>query len=262
MKQIFLVLVSLIVSYVGAVEYNTVEIYTKVHDVLAQNREALDQSVVSSVKTYLDSIEVKNDAHRLSILGFKIWVYDQTKGSDRTFEGITKYRDQLLSKEKFDAAITDTDKVELLDLWYKAKTDKDYSKKMYNLIKNTSNGYKFTNAGFWAAMVGQYDDAYNFYMSNGAFPDRCVDIAIKNLKDDKRALAAAQEITKKNWKAPVVQKVIKLVLNNLTTSDNLDQNDVKLFLQKVNKRYSRLMKEDEATWAPIIGDVRMTLAAY
>ena len=133
---------------------------------------------------------------------------------------------------------------------------------MYNAIKTTENGYMFSNSGFYAYNVGKYEDAYNFYMANKVFPERCVNIAIYNLKDLKKAFAAAQIITTKNYKASVVKSIVNHVLNKIATSDEVDQNSVKLFLQKVNIRYSRLMKEDENTWAPIIGDVRMTLSAY
>ena len=262
MKLFVLFLVTLSVVTVNAIEFNNVEFYKNVHDVLAANRNTQDQSVVASVQEYINSIEPKGDAQKRTLIKFKVWVYDQTKGSDTSFKGLSKYRDELIAKEKFEVAPTEAQKLEMVDIWYKYRTDKDFLVKMYNAIKATPNGYKFPNSGFYAYRTNNYLDAYNFYMSNNVWPDRCVEIAIKNLKDDKKALAAAQGITKKNYDASVVKKVITLVLNNLPTSDSVDQNEVKLFVQKVNKSYSRRMKEDEDTWAPIIGDVRMTLAAY
>lgn len=264
MKLFVLFLAALSVVTVNAIEYNGKEFSKNVHDVLVENSKTKDQAVVASVKKYLDSVEPKTDSQKRSVIKFKVWVYDQTKGADTSFEGLSKYRDELIAKEKFEVAPTEAQKLEMLDIWYKAykSTDKDYAVKMYEAIKATPNGHKFSNAGFYAYHTNNYLDAYNFYMDNQVFPERCVEIAIKNLKDTKKVLNAAQAITKKNHDAKRVKLIVDCVINNLTTSDSVDQNEVKLFLQKVNKRYSRLMKEDEATWAPIIGDVRMTLAAY
>lgn len=264
MKLFVLFLAALSVVTVNAIEFKTSEIFKNVHDVLVENRKTKDQSVVASVKEYLDSVEPKVDKQKRTVIKFKVWVYDQTKGSDTSFEGLSKYRDELIAKEKFEVAPTEAQKLEMLNIWYKAYngTDKDFVAKMYNAIKTTPNGHKFAEAGYYAYHTNNYLDAYNFYMENQVYPDRCIGIAINNLKDTKKALDAAQIITKTNCNAKVVKRVVDYVINNFTTNDSVDQNEVKLFLQKVNRRYSRLMKEDEATWAPIIGDVRMTLAAY
>lgn len=262
MKLFVLFLVTLSVVTVNAIEFKPAEFYKNVHDVLAANSNTKDQSVVASVKEYINSIEPKNDPQKRTLIKFKVWVYDQTKGSDTSFEGLSKYRDELVAKEKFEVAPTEAQKVEMLDIWYKYRTDKDFLVKMYNTIKATPNGYKFPNSGFYAYRAGKYEDAYSFYMANKVFPERCVDIAIYNLKDLKKAFATAQIITTKNYDANTVKRIVSHVLNNISTSDEIDQDSVKQFLQKVNRRYSRLMKEDEETWAPIIGDVRMTLEAY
>lgn len=262
MKLFVLFLVTLSVVAVNAIEYKHTEFYKNVHDVLVDNSKTQDQSVVASVNEYINSVEPKVDQQKRTVIRFKVWVYDQTKGSDTSFEGLSKYRDELIAKEKFEVAPTEAQKLEMLDIWYKYRTDKDFVVKMYNAIKATPNGYKFPNSGFYAAKTNNYLDAYNFYMSNNVWPDRCFYLAVYDLKDTKKAWEAAQVITKKNYDAKLVKPIVNYVINNLTTSDSVDQESVKLFLQKVNRRYSRLMKEDEATWAPIIGDVRMTLSAY
>lgn len=262
MKLFVLFLVALSVVTVNAIEFKPAEFYKNVHDVLEENSNTKDQSVVASVKEYINSIEPKNDPEKRTLIKFKVWVYDQTKGSDTSFEGLSKYRDELIAKEKFEVAPTEAQKLEMLDIWYKYRTDKDFVSKMYNVIKATPNGYKFSNSGFYAYRAGKYEDAYNFYMASKVFPDRCVNIAVYNLKDLKKAFSAAQIITTKNYDVNTVKIIVNQVLNNISTSDEIDQDSVKQFLQKVNRRYSRLMKEDEATWAPIIGDVRMTLEAY
>lgn len=262
MKLFVLFLVTLSVVTVNAIEFKPAEFYKNVHDVLAANSNTKDQSVVASVKEYLNSVEPKEDPQKRAVIKFKVWAYDQTKGSDISFEGLSKYRDELIAKEKFEVAPTEVQKLEMLDIWYKYKTDKTFVAKMYNAIKATPNGYKFPNSGLYAAKTNNYLDAYNFYMSNNVWPDRCFYLAVNNLKDTKKAWDAAQCITKKNYDANVVKAIVNYVISDITTNDSVDQESVKLFLQKVNRRYSRLMKEDEATWAPIIGDVRMTLEAY
>lgn len=262
MKLFVLFLAALSVVTVNAIEFNGTEFSKNVHDVLVPNSNTKDQSVVASVKKYIDSVEPKNDPQKRTLIKFKVWVYDQTKGSDTSFEGLSKYRDELIAKEKFEVAPTEAQKLEMVDIWYKYRTDKDFLVKMYNAIKATPNGHKFPNSGFYANYTNHYLDAYNFYMSNNVWPDRCFNLAVYNLKDTKKAWDAAQAITKKNYDAKVVKPIVDYVISNFTTSDVIDQESVKSFLQKINRRYSRLMKEDEATWAPIIGDVRMTLAAY
>lgn len=245
----------------SAVKFNVQEVNNNTYKKLVNNRETLDQNVVKEVNDYLNTVETKTDVQKLYVIKYKIFTYDQTKGADNSFEGLKAYLEKMLSDAKLDKPVTEAKKLEMMDIWYK-HTDKDFVAKMYNAIKTTPNGHKFRDAGWWAQHAKQYNDAYNFYMDNQAFPERCVEIAIKNLKDTKKVLDAAQVITKKNYDAKKVKPIVDYVINNLTTSDSVDQNEVKLFLQKVNKRYSRLMKDDEATWAPIIGDVRMTLAAY
>lgn len=260
-KFIILNIILSTIFTVGAVEFNGQEVYNNTYKKLVNNRETLDQNVVKEVNDYLNAVETKTDAQKLYVIRFKLFAYDQTKGSDNSFEGLKTYLEKMLSDAKLDKPIPEVKKLDMVGIWYKY-TDKDFVVKMYNAIKSTPNGTKFGDAGWWAYHSKQYNDAYNFYMENQVFPERCVEIAIKNLKDNKKVLDAAQVITKKNYDAKKVKPIVDCVINNLTTSDSVDQNEVKLFLQKVNKRYSRLMKEDEATWAPIIGDVRMTLAAY
>ena len=257
-------LVTIFASFIcaSAVEFNSKEFNENVYKRLIENKEKKDKAVISEVNKYLESVETKNDAQKLTIIQYKVWVYDQTTGSNKSFEDLKKYSAELLSKEKFEKQPTRVQTIRILDCWYKAKNDKAFCEAMYNAIKTTENGYMFSNSGFYAYNVGKYEDAYNFYMANKVFPERCVNIAIYNLKDLKKAFAAAQIITTKNYKASVVKSIVNHVLNKIATSDEVDQNSVKLFLQKVNIRYSRLMKEDENTWAPIIGDVRMTLSAY
>lgn len=259
-----ILLVTIFASFIcaSAVEFDYKEFNKNVYKRLVENKEKKDQTVIAEVNKYLESVETKNDAQKLTIIQFKVWAYDQTTGSDKSFEELKKYSTELLSKEKFEKQPTGAQTIRILDCWYKVKNDKAFCEAMYNAIKTTENGYMFTNSGFYAYNIGKYEDAYNFYMANKVFPDRSVDVAVKHLKNPNKALVAANMITEKTYPVGVVTKVVTLVLENVVTSKQVNQEEVKLFLQNVNKRYSRLMKEDENSWAPVIGDVRMTLEAY
>ena len=245
----------------SAVEFNVQEAYNNAYKKLVNNRETLDQNVVKEVNDYLNTVETKTDAQKLCIIKYKLFTYDQTKGADNSFDGLKTYLEKMLSDAKLDKPVTEAKKLEMMDIWYKY-SDKDFIAKMYNAIKVTPNGHKFADAGWWAQRAKQYNDAYNFYMENQVFPDRCVEIAVKYLNDPQKALSAAKLVADKTYPVEVVNKVVGLVLENIVTNKQVNQEDVKTFLQDINKRYSRLMKEDEKAWAPIIGDVRMTLGAY
>lgn len=258
-------LVTVFASFIcaSAVEYNYKEIDEKVYKRLVENKEKKDQTVIAEVNKYLESVETKNDAQKLAVIKYKLWVYDQTKDVDNSFNGIKKHLEELLANAKLDNSVSDVKKLEMMSIWYKTKeTDGKYTSSMYNAIKTTKNGTKFADSGFWAYFAKQYEDAYAFYMENKVFPDRSVNIAVMHLKNPNKALVAANMITEKTYPVGVVTKVVTLVLENVVTSKQVNQEEVKLFLQNVNKRYSRLMKEDENSWAPVIGDVRMTLEAY
>lgn len=260
-KFIILNIILSTIFTVSAVEFNSKEVYNNTYKKLVNNRETLDQNVVKEVNDYLNAVETKTDAQKLYVIKFKLFAYDQTKGSDNSFEGLKTYLEKMLSDAKLDKPIPEVKKLSMVGIWYK-RTDKDFVAKMYNAIKTTPNGIKFVDAGWWAQHAKQYNDAYNFYMENQVFPDRSVEIAVKYLNDPQKALSAAKLVADKTYPVKVVNKVVGLVLENVVTNKQVNQEDVKTFLQDINKRYSRLMKEDEKAWAPIIGDVRMTLAAY
>ena len=258
-------LVTVFASFIcaSAVEYNSKEFNEKVYKRLIENKEKKDQTVIAEVNKYLESVETKTDGQKLAVIKNKLWVYDQTKDVDNSFNGIKKHLEELLANAKLDNPVSDVKKLEMMSIWSKVKeTDGKYTSSMYNAIKTTKNGTKFADSGFWAYFAKQYEDAYAFYMENKVFPDRSVNIAVKHLKNPNKALVAANMITEKTYSVGVVTKVVTLVLENVVTSKQVNQEEVKLFLQNVNKRYSRLMKEDENSWAPVIGDVRMTLEAY
>ena len=260
-KFIILNIILSTIFTVSAVEFNSKEVYNNTYKKLVNNRETLDQNVVKEVNDYLNAVETKTDAQKLYVIRFKLFAYDQTKGSDNSFEGLKIYLEKMLSDAKLDKPIPEVKKLDMVGIWYKY-TDKDFVTKMYNAIKTTPNGTKFGDAGWWAYHSKQYNDAYNFYMENQVFPHRSVEIAIKYLNDPQKALSAAKLVADKTYPVEVVNKVVGLVLENVVTNKQVNQEDVKTFLQDINKRYSRLMKEDEKAWAPIIGDVRMTLGAY
>lgn len=262
-KVVLLVIIFASFICASAVEYNFKELKENTYKRLIENREKNDQTVIAEVNKYLESVETKTDGQKLDVIKYKLFAYDQTKDVDNSFDGIKKHLEELLANAKLDNPVSDVKKLEMMSIWYKVlETDGKYTSSMYNAIKTTKNGTKFGDSGFWAYWAKQYEDAYTFYMENKVFPDRSVRIAVNQLKNPNKALAAANMITEKTYPADVVTKVVTLVLENVVTSKQVNQEEVKLFLQNVNKRYSRLMKEDENSWAPVIGDVRMTLEAY
>ena len=258
-------LVAVFASFIcaSAVEFDYKGLNENAYKRLIENKETKDQTVIAEVNKYLESVETKTDSQKLSVIRYKLFVYDQTKDVDNSFNGIKKHLEELLANAKLDNPVSDVKKLDMMSIWYKVlETDGKYTSSMYNAIKTTKNGTKFGDSGFWAYWAKQYEDAYTFYMETKVYPERAVDVAVKHLKNHNKALVAANMITEKTYPVEVVNKIVTLVLDNVVTSKQVNQEEVKLFLQNVNKKYSRLMKEDEKAWAPIIGDVRMTLGAY
>ena len=260
----FLMMLSLFLMVtisINAGDFNVKEVDEKASLPLTKNRAVFDKEVIKNVKEYLETVKPELDGDKIYIINLKVIAYDQENDSKLPFSDIKKYAEDLIAKETFNN-LTNAMRIRTFNVFGRAFTDKEFAKEMYNTIKSTPDGYLFNDSGYWATAVGEYSDAYDFYGATKMFPDRMINIAIKNLKDSNKAFNAAKMITEKTYAPNIVLSVLNNVAENLTSDNSISDNDMKKFLQQVNRRYSPKLNEDEETWQPIIASVRTMLETY
>lgn len=247
----------------SAAEYNWQDVRDNVSTPLYQNRTAMDQNVVRSALEHLGTIEAVNDGQKLSVIRYKIIAYDQTDGADRSFAGLKKHADGLIAGTKFEKALTGAQYVSLFSIWWRQK-EPDFAQDVYNFMKGTAGAEKFADMGLWAAAVGRYEEAYNIYYNSrkGYAAVRAMNIAISRLNDPAKAFAAAKVIATTDCSAREVRQVLNVVTSKLTGDDSVKADEMKKFLQNLNRRYTAKLSEDEKTWEPVISQIRTLLEAY
>lgn len=244
-----------------AAEFVWKDIQTNVSTPLYQNRTALNQSVVKAAKEYLDTIEAVNDWQKLNVIRYKVVVYDQTSGADRSLAGLKNYADDLIAGTEFEKPLSGVQYVSLFNIWWR-QGELEFAQAVYGLIKSTPGAEAHGDSGLWANAIGKYAEAYDLYLASETWPQRAMSIAINRLNDLPKAFAAAQKITGKTYNARVVQEVITMTISKLAGSDAVPAADMKTFLQNVNRKYSSQLIVDKATWEPIIAQVRTMLETY
>lgn len=266
MKKLMLALAALAgiaTATLSAVEYSYSDVMKNVSTPLYNNRTVFDQNVVKGALDYLGTVEAKNDGQRLSIVRYKVMAYDQTTGADRTLEGLKKYADGLLAEVKFEKALTPSQYVSLFSLWWRSK-ETDFAEAVYNFMKATPGAEKFADMGIWAAATGHYEEAYQIYF-NSKQPYaavRAMNIATYKLGDAVKAFEAAKVILVSKANAQEVKQVVTYLSNNIVGRDEIKAEEVKAFLQNLNRKYTARLSEDSATWEPIISQIRTILEAY
>lgn len=189
--------------------------------------------------------------------------YDQTTGADRTLEGLKKYADGLLAEVKFEKALTPAQYVSLFSLWWR-QYEGEFAEAVYNFMKATPGAEKFADMGIWAAATGHYEEAYQIYF-NSKQPYaavRAMNIATYKLGDAVKAFEAAKVILVAKANAQQVKQVVTYLSNNIVGRDEIKAEEVKAFLQNLNRKYTARLSEDSATWEPIISQIRTILEAY
>lgn len=246
-----------------AAEYNLQDIRDNVSTPLYQNRTAMDQNVVRSALEHLGTIEAVNDGQKLGVLRYKVIAYDQTTGADRTVAGLKKYADSLIAETKFDKPLTGAQYVSIFSLWWRSQ-EPEFAQGVYELMKSTPGAEKFSDMGIWAAATGRYEEAYNiYYNSRKAYAAvRAMGIAVNRLNDPAKAFAAAKVIATTDCSAKEVRQVLNTVTSKLTGDDSVKAEEMKKFLQNLNRRYTAKLSEDEKTWEPVISQIRTLLEAY
>ena len=164
---------------------------------------------------------------------------------------------------KFEKALTPSQYVSLFSLWWRSK-ETDFAEAVYNFMKATPGAEKFADMGIWAAATGHYEEAYQIYF-NSKQPYaavRAMNIATYKLGDAVKAFEAAKVILVSKANAQEVKQVVTYLSNNIVGRDEIKAEEVKAFLQNLNRKYTTRLSEDSATWEPIISQIRTILEAY
>lgn len=190
-----------------------------------------------------------------------IWLYCQVfyyRNKDASFE--TKHN---AAKEEMKAIGLDYNAnlgstFEAIFLFY----DKSVYKDVYNYLMSNTGDWKrtFCDGGFYAAVNGDYKNAYELYVAQGRWIDRAIFIAIDKLKDNDKALAAAKKIAAIKMEPHNLNEAVGLIIHNLYIGSK-DKAEIISILEDINFTYSQYLKKESGYLEPLT-KVRQTLDAY
>ena len=261
MKTFVTLIAAVVMAFcVTGIEYNA-ETAKKLEQLVVGNYQERDQNVVNEALAIVNSIEPATDLDRLNRIYWRVAIHDQEAGADRTFDGLSSYASALLNQETFENPVPPVWNLMLINLYWKSD-DPAFCTAMYNQFKANPPYRDVSESGLWAAMAGQYSDAYDFYMQSKFWPDRASNVAIYHLNDPRKAFDAAQMILERRYNSTVVSSVINDVAAHLVSSSEITADEMKTFLQGVNRSYSILLIDDDAAWRPVITRVRTMLETY
>ncbi len=135
-------------------------------------------------------------------------------------------------------------------------------KDVYNYLMSNTGDWKrtFGDGGFYAAANGDYKNAYELYVAQGWWTNRAISIAINQLKDNNKALAAAKNIASIKMGPNELNEAVGLIIGKLYTGSK-DKAEVISILEDINFTYSQYLKKESGYLEPLTR-VRQTLDAY
>lgn len=225
---------------------------------LWKNRSAKDQSVVSSAVAYADSVESDQTGIKMLMVKAKAVARTQTAGADQSWTAHKAYVDAQIAALNLAQPPETPQYLGALYVWWIPTWDKD----IYAFMKTLPDYEKWVDAGMYAFKNGHYEEAYTLYMTAKANPHRAAGIAINKMKDPVKCFAACKMITESFYGIETVRGVIEIAIGKLSGNDKIPAAEFKAFLQSVNRKYSAKLIADEATWKPVIAQVRTILETY
>lgn len=135
-------------------------------------------------------------------------------------------------------------------------------KDVYNYIMSNTGDWKrtFSDGGFYAAVNGDYKNAYELYVAQGRWTNRAIRIAIDKLNDNDKALAAAKKIATIKMEPYTLSEAVDLIIRRLYTGSK-DKAEIISILEDINFTYSQYLKKESGYLEPLT-KVRQTLDAY
>lgn len=259
MKKVLLALAAL--TGLAATTFAVDFVWKDVNETAAKvfkNRTVKDPAVVKEAEESLAAVVAKDDNEKLRLIQIKAWLYLQKTGST-DFNAVKTYVDQEIATAKLEKPLSGGRYVGLFNFWWDQKT---WGSAVYDLMKATPGYETFGDAGLWANAVGKYAEAYDLYMTTKGWPQRAMGIALYKLDDPAKAFAAAKLITGRDYNIGIVKSVVQSVITKLVGNDAVRPDEMKAFLQNVNRKYSAKLIADKAAWEPVIAQIRTVLETY
>lgn len=140
--------------------------------------------------------------------------------------------------------------------------DESVYKDVYNYLMSNTGDWKriFSDGGFYAAVNGDYKNAYELYVTQGRWTNRAIFIAIDKLKDNDKALAAAKKVAAVKLIPASLNNAVGLIIHNLYIGSK-DKAEIISILEDINFTYSQYLKKESGYLEPLT-KVRQTLDAY
>ena len=127
-------------------------------------------------------------------------------------------------------------------------------------LKDTSWKKTFFDGGYYAHRMGNYEEAYNWYMERGFFYNRAMMVAIENLNDYNKAVAAAKGVSGNQVPPDILEHCVEIIINKLY-SNAKNKAEIITILEDINFTYSQYLNK-EGDYINAITKVRQTLDAY
>lgn len=140
--------------------------------------------------------------------------------------------------------------------------DEVVHKDVYNYIMSNTGDWKrtFGDGGFYAAVNGDYKNAYELYVAQGMWTNRAIYIAINKLNDNDKALAAAKKVAAVKLGPMSLNEAVGLIIHRLYIGSK-DKAEIISILEDINFTYSQYLKKESGYLEPLT-KVRQTLDAY
>ena len=216
-----------------------------------------DPSQHESILKYIDSVECVNEGQKISIAKIYCQVLANQKNLLPFNEYIEKSKKKIVDL-KLDK-ITPATELKIIIPWYQ----KEYAAQAFEYIKmqpiEVQNEYDMT--GWFYHRFGQHKEAYDFLVRHPRFLYLAVNSAVK-LKDDNKIFEAATLSTKYQLNAIQAKYIVDAVCKNLVVSDVIKPEDVKILLQKLNRKFVTNLAINKKDWEPIVVQLQIALKVY
>lgn len=256
MKKLVLSTLLVLASVIGVSAFDFAESTTILRSI--DQAGGADAAALERAQTFVASAIPNDNGQRLRIVMIRSMIQFQTPGADRSWETHKKFVDDAISDVKFDGEIKAKDYLECLYIWWYRGWDNE----VYSLMKTLDGFELWPDAGHVCDKLGKYEEAYNYYVSSAAFPDRAMSIAATRLNDPARAFVAAKQILERTYWASCVSSVISNTVSHLVGNPAIPADEMKTFLTNANRKYSSKLIEDDAAWRPVITMIRTMLETY
>lgn len=217
-----------------------------------------DAAVLDEAQKLVDAAQPQTDGEKLAIIRLRTRLNFQRAGGKIAWADHQKFVDEQIAAAKFTQNPSSEDYLKILYLW----GVRTYDNEIYALMTTLPDYQKWNNAGHVAYYLGKYEESYNLYLVNRFFPQRAVEVAGDKLHDPVRAFEAAKLAISGSYSAETVKQVVVAVTRFVIGQPGVPEEELKAFLNNLNRKCSVNMVADQASWEPIVTMLRTLLATY